>query len=345
MVGALELAELTPIAVAVALVLGGLVVGLLIRRLVLPRLPPAAGRGWLRGPVVWWSMMLGLYLAVEFTTLPGTLGPVLRTALVVLLILSVTSVIGRGVAMAVAARGTTLGPLPAVNLVSNLARLLVWVLGGLVILQTLGISITPLVTALGIGGLAVGLALQDTLANLFAGVHILISRQVRPGDYIRLDSGEEGYVRDVTWRYTTVLQLPNNLTIVPNAKLASAVITNYHLPSPDLAVLVPVGVSYDSDLARVEAVTVAVGKEVMADVKGGVPEFEPFIRYNAFGDSSITFTVILRGREVVDQHLIRHEFIKRLHERYRAEGIEIPFPQRTVHLRNAAPPPDTAGRP
>ena len=93
--------------------------------------------------------------------------------------------------------------------------------------------------------------------------------------------------------------------------------------------------SYDSDLAPVEAVTIAVGKEVMADAKGGVPEFEPFIRYNAFGDSSINFTVILRGREVVDQHLIRHEFIKRLHNRYRAEGIEIPFPQRTVHLRTA----------
>jgi small-conductance mechanosensitive channel len=139
-------------------------------------------------------------------------------------------------------------------------------------------------------------------------------------------------VQDVTWRYTTIRQLPNNLTIVPNAKLASAVITNFYLPDTEMAVLVPVGVSYGSDLGRVETVTVAVGKEIMAEVKGGVPAFEPFIRYNAFGDSSINFTVILRGREVVDQHLIRHEFIKRLHERYRAEGIEIPFPQRTVHL-------------
>lgn len=335
------LAALTPVAVAVALLLTGLSLGLLLRRLVVPRLPVAAGRRWLGGPVVWWFAMLGLYVAVEVATLPPATGSVLRKLLVVLLILSVTSAAGRVAAMAVAARGATLGTLPAVNLVSNLARLTVWILGGLVILQTLGISITPLVTALGIGGLAIGLALQDTLANLFAGIHILASRQVRPGDYIRLESGEEGYVRDVTWRYTTVVQLPNNLTIVPNAKLASAVITNYYLPSPDLAVLVPIGVSYDSDLGRVEAVTVAVGKEVMAEVRGGVPDFEPFIRYNAFADSSIDFTVILRGREVVDQHLIRHEFIKRLHDRYRAEGIEIPFPQRTVHLR----PGDARGDP
>lgn len=341
----LDLPELAPILVAVALVLGGLALGLLIRRLVLPRLPQAAGRDWLRGPVIWWSTMIGLYLAVEFAKLPGHTGSVLRTALVVLLILSITSAFGRGAAVAVSTRVAMLGSLPAVNLVSNLARVVVWGLGGLVILQTLGISITPLITALGVGGLAVGLALQDTLANLFAGVHILVSRQVRPGDYIRLESGEEGYVRDVTWRYTTVLQLPNNLTVVPNAKLASAVITNYHLPSTDLAVLVPVRVSYDSDLARVEAVTVEVGKEAMAEVQGGVPEFEPFIRFTAFADSSIDFTVILRGREVVDQHLIKHEFIKRLHARYRAEGIVIPFPQRTVHLRTPGPTVGTAESP
>ena len=215
---------------------------------------------------------------------------------------------------------------------THLARLGVLGLGLLVVLQTLGVSITPLLTALGIGGLAVGLALQDTLANFFAGMHILASQQVRPGDYVRLTTGEEGYVRDVTWRYTTILHSANNLTIVPNAKLASSVITNYSLPDPELAVLLSVGVGYGSDLARVEAVTISVGLEVMAEVKGGVRTFEPFIRYTAFGDSSINFTVTLRGGEVVDQHLIRHEFIKRLHRCYQAEGIEIPFPSRTVHL-------------
>jgi small-conductance mechanosensitive channel len=344
----LNLSTLAPIAVSVALTLAGLAVGLIIRRFLIPRLSRAA-RGAaspvdnvlvaaLRGPVVLWTTMVGVYVAAEVNTLPGASGPVVRKLLVVLLIISVTWALGRAVAAAVTARAAV-AMLPSVNLVSNLARIVVLALGGLVILQTLGISITPLITALGIGGLAVGLALQDTLANLFAGIHILVSRQVRPGDYVRLESGEEGYVQDVTWRYTTIRQLPNNLTIVPNAKLASAVVTNYYLPDTELAVLVQVGVSYDSDLARVEAATVAVGKEVMVEVKGGVPGFEPFIRYNAFADSSIDFTVILRGREVVDQHLIRHEFIKRLHDRYRAEGIEIPFPQRTIHLRT----PDARG--
>ena len=336
------LSILVPIAVSLALTLAGLALGLILRRQVIPRLSRAAGEtavpkddvvgAALRGPVVLWSTMLGVYLAVQVAPLPAATGLAVRRLLVVLLIVSVTWSVGRAVAAAVTRRATVVGMLPSVNLIANLARVLVLALGALVVLQTLGISITPLVTALGVGGLAVGLALQDTLANLFAGIHILVSRQVRPGDYVRLASGEEGYVQDVTWRYTTIRQLPNNLTIVPNATLASAVITNFTLPDQELAVLVPVGVSYDSDLSRVENVTVAVGREVMVEVKGGVPTFEPFIRYNAFGDSSIKFTVILRGREVVDQHLIRHEFIKRLHERYRTEGIEIPFPQRTVHL-------------
>jgi small-conductance mechanosensitive channel len=351
-----EFSTFVPVAVWVGLTLLGLGFGLLIRRALIPRLARAAAGtstgaddlvvAALRGPVVLWSTMLGLYLAAEVTALPVALGPVVRKLLVVLLLASVTWSLGRVGAAMVSTKAVAVGALPSANLVANLARIVVLTLGGLMILHTLGISITPLITALGVGGLAVGLALQDTLANLFAGIHILISRQVRPGDFVRLSSGDEGYVQDVTWRYTTIRQLSDNLTIVPNATLASAVITNFSLPVQEVAVLIPVGVSYDSDLGRVEDVTIAVAKEVMAEVPGGVPAFQPFIRYNAFAESSITFTVILRGREFVEQHLIRHEFIKRLHRRFRLEAIEIPYPIRTVHLRDsgAAGPPVRAPR-
>ena len=201
------------------------------------------------------------------------------------------------------------------------------------ILNTLNINITPFITSLGIAGLAVGLALQDTLSNFFAGLYILISKKIKPGDYISLDSGIEGYVEDITWRNTTIRQLPNNIVIVPNSKLASSIITNYYLPEKELAVLVQVGVSYNSDLEKVEKVTIEVAKEVMKEVPGGVPNFEPFIRYHTFGDFSINFTVILRAQTYVDRYLVTHEFVKRLHKRYKEEGIEIPFPIRTVYLR------------
>jgi small-conductance mechanosensitive channel len=343
----INLATLATFALPLGFALGGLAVGLVLRRTVLARLARAAATTRspvddiiitaLQGPIVAWGILAGLYIATIVITLPPGAAGVLQRTLVVLAIVSVTWALARLAAALVerAARDAG-GRLPSASLLVHLARLGVLGLGGLFVLQTLGVSIAPMLTALGVGGLAVGLALQDTLANFFAGIHLLTSRQVRPGDFVGLGTGEEGYVQDVTWRYTTIRQLPNNLTIVPNAKLASAIMTNYYLPERELAVLVPVGVSYGSDLTRVEETTVAVAREVMREVPGGVPGFEPFIRYNAFADSSINFTVILRGREFVDQYLIRHEFIKRLHVRYREQGIEIPFPIRTLYLRSAA---------
>lgn len=218
----------------------------------------------------------------------------------------------------------------------NITRILVLAIGFLVMLQTLGVSIAPMLTALGVGGLAVALALQDTLANLFAGIHILASKTVQPGDYIQLSSGEEGYVEDINWRQTTVRELSNNLVVIPNGQLAKSNMTNFMRPEQRLTVLVQVGVSYDSDLDHVERVTTEVIAEVMAEVSGAVPDHEPAIRFHTFGDSRIGFTVILGVGEFSDQYRIKHEFIKRLHRRYRAEGIRIPSPARTVALQQGA---------
>jgi len=190
-----------------------------------------------------------------------------------------------------------------------------------------------MLTALGVGGLAVALALQEPLANFFAGVFITLAGQVRLGDYMKLDTGQEGYVVDFSWRSTRLRMLANNLVVVPNAKLAQAIVVNHDLPSKALAVPVDVGVDYASDLEHVERVTIEVAREVMAQVRGGVPDFEPFIRYHTFGDSSIDFSVILRANEFVDQYLVKHEFVKRLHARFNKEGISIPFPITTIPLR------------
>jgi small-conductance mechanosensitive channel len=243
--------------------------------------------------------------------------------------------IGSGLVEAYA--GVIAPALPATTLTRNLVWALVTVLGTLVILTGLGLSITPMLTALGVGGLAVALALQEPLANFFAGLFITLAGQIRVGDYVKLDSGQEGYVADFSWRSTRLRMLANNLVVVPNAKLAQAIVVNHHLPSQDLAVLVEVGVDYASDLRHVERVVMAVGRDVMQHVPGGVPEFEPFIRYHTFAESSIDFTVVLRAREFVDQYLIKHEFIKRLHPTFEVEGIAIPFPIRTVVRRSAAP--------
>jgi small-conductance mechanosensitive channel len=203
----------------------------------------------------------------------------------------------------------------------------------LIVLDRLKITITPFLASLGIGGLVVALALQDTLANFFSGIYIFFDKPIRIGDYIKLDSGQEGYVAQIGWRSTRIRMLPNNILIVPNAKLVNSQITNFYLPEQELAVLVQVGVSYESDLEKVEKVTIEVAKEIHQEVEGGVKEFEPFIRYHTFSDFSINFTVILRAKEYVNRYLIIHEFIKRLHKRYQQEGIEIPFPIRTVQMK------------
>lgn len=221
----------------------------------------------------------------------------------------------------------------------NITRIVVLMMGVLVALETMGVSIAPLLTALGVGGLAVALALQDTLANLFAGVHILASKTVQPGDYIRLSSGEEGYVVDINWRNTVVRNLSNNLVIIPNGRLARTNMTNFTQPEQQLSLLVQVGVGYESDLEHVERVTLEVVDKVMADVTGAVPDHEGAVRFHTFADSRINFTVILGVGEFSDQYRIKHEFIKRLHQRFRAEGISIPAPTRTVALHREDSPP------
>jgi small-conductance mechanosensitive channel len=327
-----------------ALVVGGFIAGLIFEKIILIKLKGLAVKTkWegdeiiilsLHGIIILWCVIAGICGALFNLPISPDILTLIRKILLVIVIFSGTLVLAKiagGFVNLYAQKSK--GVLPSTSIFVNLTKLLVFIIGILIILNTLGISITPMLTALGVGGLAVALALQETLSNLFAGLHVVASRQFKPGDYIKLETGEEGYVTDITWRNTTIRALPNNMIVIPNSKLASTIVTNYCLPEKEMAVLVQVGVSYESDLAKVEKVTIDVGKEVMREVSGGVAEFEPFIRYHTFSDFSINFTVILRAKEFVDQYLIKHEFVKRLHERYNDEGIEIPFPIRTVYMK------------
>jgi small-conductance mechanosensitive channel len=214
------------------------------------------------------------------------------------------------------------------GIVRGLLRGFVIGIGILIFLDLLGISITPLLASLGIGSLAVALALQDTLSNFFAGLYISVDRPVEVGHFVKLESGQEGYVVDVGWRSTRIRMLSGSVVVVPNAKLMGSVITNYYLPDPEVAVLVEMGVAFESDLEKVERVVGEIGREVQKTTQGAVPDFEPFIRYHTFGEYSIGFTVILRAKEFVDNYLVKHEFIKKVLPRFRREGIEIPYPTR-----------------
>ena len=227
--------------------------------------------------------------------------------------------------------------LPLADLQSTLRRvgaLFIFSIAVIMALDTADIEVSPLIASLGIAGLAVALAFQDTLGNFFAGITISADRPVREGDYVQVEGGYEGYVHKIGWRSTQIRALANNIVVVPNSKLAASIITNYYAPDKALAVLVPVSVAYGSDLKRVERVTCEVASEAQKKVKGATRDFKPFIRYGAFGDSGISFSVILRANEYVDRYLLTHEFIKALHARYAKEGIEIPYPKRHVYVEN-----------
>lgn len=293
-----------------------------------------------RGPFLVWALICAIAIAVRVSTLPDPIVVLAHKVLLALWLISFTLAASTLSGKLITLYGDKLhAGFSVTSLTQNVTRIVIFGIGVLILLNNLGISITPLLTALGVGSLAVALALQDTLTNLFAGVHILMGKGIRIGDYIELDNGIKGYVTDISWRATRIRTLPNNVVIIPNAKLSQSVVTNYHLPDKEMAVLVHVGVHYDSDLKHVERVTCEVGKEIMREIQGGVAGFDPFIRYHTFADSSVNFTVILRGKEFVDQYLITHEFVKRLHERFKKEDIIIPFPIRTVYLQNPSPSP------
>lgn len=328
---------------ALAFLAGGLLLGILVGRLLLGRLDRLAcrtGWGWcgalfraLRGLPQVWFMLVGLFLAAAALPLSSAAMDALERVLTLLAILSVTWLIGRLVVGLLGLyTGRAEGAPPISSIFANLAGVLVAILGVLVALEYLGISIAPMLTALGVGGLAVALALQDTLSNLFAGFHIIASRELRPGDFVRLETGEEGYVEDITWRSTVIRELPGNLLVIPNARVAKGNFRNYYLPQKPTRVLLGLGVSYASDLPRVEEVTLEVARETVREVTGGDPEYEPLVRFHTFSDFSIDLNVIIQVSEFTDSFPVKHELVKRLHRRYAEEGIQIPFPIRTVRM-------------
>jgi small-conductance mechanosensitive channel len=289
----------------------------------------------LRTPSILWCIAIGLYIGVDVSDLPHKNVILISRLIHIIVILSITAATANlaGKMFRHYIQKSRL-PIPSTGLAYGILKGVIYLMGLLIILGVMGISIAPLLTALGVGGLAVALALKDTLANLFAGIHIMVEKSVRIGDFIRLESGQEGYVADITWRTTRIRMLPNNMVVIPNDKLAQSIVTNYNLPERGMSVAVQVGVGYSSDPDQVERVLLEETKKAVGDVPGLLGEPEPNVKFiPGFGESSLDFTLFCHVREFPDQYVVQHELRKRILKRFRAEGIEMPFPQRTVYLR------------
>ena len=214
-----------------------------------------------------------------------------------------------------------------------ITRLLFGGFGVMIVLDNLGISLTAVWTTLGVGSVAIALALQDTLSNFFAGFYLRLDNPIHLGDYVKIDAEHEGFIVQMGWRSTRIRTLPNNIVIVPNSKLAAAIVTNFSMPETQMSLLLPVSVSYDCDPDRVERILVEEATRAAGTVEGCLADPAPFVRFiPGFGESSLDFTLICRVNTYVDQYLVQHEMRKRIFARFRREGISIPFPQRDVHV-------------
>ena len=283
----------------------------------------------IRLPSLLWCVVLGLFVAIEMAELPPRLAAPIHAVLEAAIILSVTMTVAGALDSLVAAaserRALAVG---VTGLFRTSVRLVVLVVGGLVLLSSLGIAVTPILTALGVGGLAVALALQDTLSNLFAGIHLLADKPIRVGDYVRLSAENvEGHVVDVGWRSTRLRMLQNNVVVVPNKRVAESIITNYDLGETRMAVLIRVRVDYDADAELVERLLVDEATRAVGQVDGLLAEPPPSARLiPGFGDYALEFTLACQVRSFVDQFSVQHELRKRVLKRLRAERIRIPLP-------------------
>jgi small-conductance mechanosensitive channel len=284
-------------------------------------------------------LVLGaLYFALETFTLPARYERIGAKLLFALLILVLFYVPARVFILFLRRAGRRNAHLeratsPAVFVIQALFGLLAVI----IVLENLGISLTVVWTTLGVGSVAVALALQDTLGNFFAGLYLLVDSPVRPDEYIKLDSGQEGYVVRIGWRSTTLRMLANNLVVIPNSTLAKAVITNYSRPEPRMALSLPISVAFGTDPTRVEKVLVEVAQEAAQEgLKGLLTEPAPAVRFiPGFGDSSLGFSLIVQVAQFTDQYQVQSELRKRIVARFRQEGIEIPFPTRSIVLDEA----------
>jgi len=219
-------------------------------------------------------------------------------------------------------------------IVRKIVAVIIYIIAILIILSQLGVEITPLLASLGIGGLAIALALQSTLANYFAGLYITSDETIRVGDYIELDEKTKGFIDSITWRSTRIRTLIGNIIIIPNSKLSETVVTNYSEPRDELSIVVPVGVKYNSDLDKVEKVSMSVAKKLIKKDSHAIEDFEPLVRFTEFGKSSINFKIILRAYSYRDGLALRHNFMKALALRFRKEDIQFAFPAQSIYFEN-----------
>ncbi len=221
-----------------------------------------------------------------------------------------------------------------VPLVKRIANLLLYSIGLVICLDHFHIDIKALVVSLGVGSFAIAFAAQETLANMIAGFVIMVDRPFRTGDRIRILSSQQvGDVLKVGLRSTKILDFDNNIVIIPNAQIIKNEIVNYSYPEVTTRLRVEVSVAYGTDVEK--------AKKILTDVCEGFEDVledpKPTAYLVGFGESALQLVVIGRVRHYKDLFEIADAVRKKIYDEFNKQGIEFPFPQRVVHVKNAVP--------
>ncbi len=216
-----------------------------------------------------------------------------------------------------------------IPLFSRITKIVIVFLALTVILSHFKINISGFLATAGVASLAIALAAQDSLANMFASFTLLIDQPFRVGDRIELNAKEIGDVYEIGLRSTKILSFDNTLLVIPNAEIAKSKVINYSYPDPKLKIRQKISVAYGTDLEKVKRILVKVSRS-HPDVK---KEPEPRVYFTEFGDSSLNLLSICWIDSFKDKFRINDELNMEIKEQFKKEEIEIPFPQQDVHLK------------
>ncbi len=222
--------------------------------------------------------------------------------------------------------------------IARLTQYIVWLIGFAAGLRIVNIDLTALAVVAGALGIGIGFGLQNIVGNFVAGLVLLFERPIAVGDRVTL-GGLEGDVVTIDFRSTTVLTNDNIAVIVPNSQFTTQTVINWSYGNPQVRIHVPVGVAYGSDLARVTEALLHVAQKTA----GVLDSPEPLVLFNSFGDSSLNFELLVWIDRPEMHFRLRSLLNYGIDAEFRAAGIQIPFPQRDVHvIPPPAAPPDRA---
>jgi len=278
----------------------------------------------IRFPSILWCLAAALSIAIQNANPSPALVYWANKGIGAFLIISATLVLGSIFVRMTMIYGERYNmPFAVAGLSRTLTYVFVFSIGFLMLLRLFDVTITPILTALGVGGLAVALALQDTLANLFAGVHILIEQPVGVGDFIKLSSGEEGTVRDIGWRTTRIQSAGNNMTVIPNTKITTSTLTNYSLPERRVSVDIGILAAHSADHNLIAEIAL----DVAAETPGVLDEPAPAVSFDpGVLPTHLQMKLVVHVPTHADGGPAQSHIRRRLLDRFRDADVPLPFP-------------------